>query len=956
MDRTTPIRIDRGPVELVLRGLTTGDSTGHTAIAPIAPDATPPDDAGDADLAAGSTDRLPPFDVTEILDEPDAAPAGDGERTVVTALPFPLRARLTGRADALDRLLASFDRAVAERCLGFALVTGAAGLGKSRLVAELTRGVRTRRPDACVLVAGDDAEQPHGAIARLLAQRFDLVPGEPAADSQERIRAAVAALLPAPRQLEVTHLLAHLARVPIDDSPVIAALAGSPQEGSRRFLALRRFLAADAERRPLVLVVEDLERCGAETVNLLQYLAAGLGSAPVLLVATASDALTAVHPSFGDGEVAPDRIDLAPLPAGDAETVLRDLLRPLDRVPEALLAHAAVLGGSPRALHELVHWMLEAGTIVRGLGMTWKVEPARLASSVLPASREALVAARLAVMDPSERRTLEMAAAVGDTLWQDAVLAVHRAAAAGTDPDGPALDAIAATGDDGVAGRLAALVERGWLLEAPTSRLPGERELRFAYPDLRDAVTRATDDDARRRHHAAAARWLELLPDGGSADAQEEIARHLELADQRTAAASRYQRAADAARAAFRNDRAVALYQRALACVGDADVVTRLRIWHDLGSVHELTGDFDAALAAFERVQRLAWVAASRTQEAVAANRIGRVWRRKGDLKRALVALEHGHALFRACDDRRGVAGSLDDIGTTLALLGRTDDAFGHITAGLALRGKGGDPRSIAASLSNLGLLQKRRGQFAAAATCHREALELRRQVGDRGGLVVSLILLAQLDLERGEVAEARSGWTAALAEAEAIGALPLAAQALCHLGELAIAEGKLEEADRRLEHAAEIIDDIADRGLEAVARRLQAQVAIQAGREAPARELAQQALAIATQAGLPEEEALSLVTLGEVLSASLYDADRTEVVETPTSSPAEPYFRRAIELLRGLGSEAELAKARGAYGRFLVEHGQVGAGKDLLREALAVLTRLGTRHAADVERVLGSV
>jgi tetratricopeptide (TPR) repeat protein len=933
---------------MVLHSLSAGDRTGLTAASPDA----------DADLAAGSTDRLPPFDVTEILDEDMAQPAADGERTIVTALPFPLRARLTGTrpADALDRLLAHFDRATTERALAFALVTGGAGMGKSRLVTELARAVRTRRPDACVLVAGDDADQPHGAIARLLAQRFDLVPGEPPADSHERIRAGVAAVLPAARQLEVTHLLAHLARVPIDDSPVIAALSGSPQQGSRRFLALRRFLAADAERRPLVLVVEDLERCGAETVNLLQYLAAGLAAAPVLLVATAGETLLERHPSFGDGEVAPDRIELAPLAATDAEALLRDLLRPLDKVPDALLGHAGALGGSPRALHELVHWLLEAGCIVRGLGMTWTIEPGRLASTVLPATREALVAARLAVMDASERRTLEIAAAIGDTLWQGAVLAAHRAAAAGIDPDGPPLDAIATAGDDGVAARLSALAERGWLLVAPTSRLPGERELRFAYPDLREAVSRATDDAARRRDHAAAARWLELLPDGGSGDAQETIARHLELAGQATAAAGRYQRAADAARAAFRNERAVALYQRALACVGDADVVTRLRLWHDLGSVHELTGDFDAALAAFERVQRLAWVVASRTQEAVAANRIGRVWRRKGDLKRALVALEHGHALFRACDDRRGVAGSLDDIGTTLALLGRTEDAFSHITAGLALRGKAGDRRSIAASLSNLGLLQKRRGQFAAAATCHREALELRRQADDRGGIVVSLILLAQLDLERGDVAEARSGWTAALAEAEAIGALPLAAQALCHLGELAIAEGKLEEAARRLDHAVEIVEDIADRGLEATARRLQAQAAICAGRHGPARELAQRALSIATQASLPEEEALALVTLGEVLSDSLYDADVTEVIEVGATGAAEPYFRRAIDLLRGLGSEAELAKAHGAYGRFLVEHGHVGAGKDLLREALAVLTRLGTRHAADIERILGSV
>jgi predicted ATPase len=70
---------------------------------------------------------------------------------------------------------------------------------------------------------------------------------------------------------------------------------------ARTFLAIRRFLAADAARTPLVVALDDLEQAGPEAINLLHYLAAGLGAAPILLLAVARPSLYKAHPSFGAG-------------------------------------------------------------------------------------------------------------------------------------------------------------------------------------------------------------------------------------------------------------------------------------------------------------------------------------------------------------------------------------------------------------------------------------------------------------------------------------------------------------------------------------------------------------------------------------------------------------------------------------------------------------------------------
>ncbi len=889
---------------------------------------------------------------------------GESEDELTQAIPavYDLRSRFTGRRGALAALDTMLATMLADRQLGFAALIGPPGFGKSRLVVELARLARERDPKVRVLTgAVEEGAGPFHAVARLLCQRFGVAPGAAVGEARERVLAGVADVLPAARVTEVAHLLAHLMRVPFDDSPVVTPLLETPQQlESRTFLALKRFLAADADRRPLVLALENLELSGAETINLVNYLAAGLQAAPVLMVATAQASVYDLHPGFGAGEVVPERIDLGALTAEDTDDLVRELLRPLGAVPDRLLVHARTLGGSPRAIQELVRLLLESDCIVRGPGASWRLDAVRLAEQQLPRTYEQLVHARLAVMDPVHRRVLEMAATVGELCWMDAVLALERGETLRLDdPDGPTLSQIAASGDHSrttVAAALAKLVEHEWLVESDPPTVLGERELRFAYPILHSLVSAGVPDARRRHYHRLAAQWLELRPEGRGPAAQEHVARHLELAGELREAAGRYRRAAEAARAAYDNERAIRLYDRALVCVGDTDHAARIHLWHDLGSVYEHVGDFEAALGAFERMLRLSWVAASKAKAAVAFNKMGRVWRRKGDLKLSLEYLERGAELFRAAGDARGIAGSLDDIGKALHLLGRYDEAFSKITEALQRRGKGGDRRSIAASLSNLGVVQQARGEHDAAFNCHREALELRRAAGDRWGAVVSQNNLAVLHHEAGAIAEARAGWTEALAEAEAIGSLPLAAMVLINLGEVAIEEGKLEEARRRLEDALEIVEDLEDRQLESEGCRNLALLENQVGAISKARDLAERALTAATTAGLKEQEGLALLALGTVLSTSLYDAERTEIMDSPGEPAAETFFRRGLAVLRGIGHDSATAKALEQYGRYKIENGERDVGKDLLREALAIYARLGLPRGEKVQRDLQSL
>jgi tetratricopeptide (TPR) repeat protein len=913
---------------------------------------------------AGGSGHLP-VGTPEVIDPSQPFEPADfdaqGAATTIVSDDYELRPRFTGRHAALARLHELTSRAFDDRTLGFAVVIGEHGMGRHRLIHELVSQIRTEHPEMRMFHGiADENAHAYGPVARALTARFGLAPGEDPAVSRDKLATELAEIIDSDRMPEVAHMIAHLLRIPFDEAAGVAPIVGSQQRvEARLFMALRRLLAAEAERYPLLIVIEHLELCGADTINFLHYLAAGLADLRVAILGTATPALAAAHPAFGEGEVAPIRVEIEPLTPTESEELLRRLCTQLDEVPEALTAHVRTMGGSPRAIYELVRLLLETQSIVRD-SMAWRVDRRAMAALALPTSYDELVAARLAVLDPEERRILEMAATVGDTSWLDAILAIERHGQLTGDPDGPTLVQIAGSADHSrltVVNAIARLVEHGWLVEVPQASVAGERELRFANSTLWELVYHGIAEPVGCGYHAVVARWLELhpeRPDDLSPSAPEEVARHLALAGDAREAAVRYRRAAEAARAVFANRRAIELYDRALACLGGHDLGIRIELWHELASVYELIGNFEAALGAFERMLRLSWVAASKTTAAAAFNKMGRLWRRKGDLKLSLEYLQRGLELFRGANDGHGVASSLDDLGRTLHMLGRYDEAEAQISDALARHTKHGDQRAIATSLSRLGNVYQDRGQYQAAYEYHRDALDIRRATGDRWGQVIARNNLAALSFELGELAEARAGWLAVLPEAEQIGALPLSALVLTNLGEVALAENKLDEARSRLEHALDIIEDITDRGLESVCCRHLAALEKARGNTAAAKDLAYRALGVAQQAGLREHEAQAFMMLGDVLSASLHDEEATEA---GGEAPAAVAFGSAVDVLASIGNEAVLAKALFVFGRYKAEIGEHATAKDMLRDALMMFSRLGLeRPSSEVERVLASM
>ncbi len=886
--------------------------------------------AGEEECASCRTVPIPPADLFD-----------PGEPIALRA-PYPLTTRLVGPREPLLALVSAFERA-RRGGLVFVSLEGPPGSGKTRHLLELS--VEVARIDARAsfhLAGAGDASLPYGPVARIVGARLGLSPSASPEEAQARVNEATAELLPGPHRLEASHLLAHLLGAGAPDSPIVVPLADSPAKlEARLFLAIRRFLAADAARAPLVLCVDEAEQAGPDTAKLLHYLAAGLGTSPVLLIAAGRGGAAALR-SVAGGEHAAERIELVPLGGADAETLLRLLLAPVGTVPDRLVAYVRHAPITPRAIVEVVRLLVESN-VLRPHNKSFILDQDRLAALDLPQPEDDVTVARLRLLPPGERDLLDKAAVCGERFWIDALVALYRAEMLHTgDPDGPTLVEIAAAGDRtraATAEALGRLCDRGWIVTHE-----GAREHRFAWTPLRDVVLRAMEPVVRRRHQRWVAQWLELRPDGREEDAQEEIGGHLEDAGDGDSAAACFRRAADGARARYFNEKAIRLYARALRCASRGNLAARIHLWHDLGSVYELKGDFEAALGAFERMLRLTWIASSRSKAAVAFNKLGRVWRRKGNLRLALDYLERGLALFEQAGDGRGVAGSLDDIGHVLYLLGRYDEAHAKITRALARRGKHGDKRSIAHSLSNLGNVQKDRGRLDEAQACHAQALDLRREIADRAGVVTSMHSLAALAFERGQRDDARQAFEQALDDAERIGALPLQAVLLCSLGEVALVEGKIDEARRRLTDALGLGRELDDRRVTSDASRVLGLVELTAGNQTRARELCARALALAEETGLRDAAGRALLALAEVASATLLDDGRDAELRPfeGGEASADELYARGIAVFREIGNTSELARGLARRGRHKIERGQRDAARPLLEEARALYARLG--------------
>jgi class 3 adenylate cyclase/tetratricopeptide (TPR) repeat protein len=283
-------------------------------------------------------------------------------------------------------------------------IVGDPGVGKSRLVFELTRSPRVK--DWLVLEARSVSygkETAYLPVIELLKGYFRIGDRDTHHDIREKVTEKILAL---DRALERTlPALLALLDVPVDDRQWQALDA--PQRRQRTMDAVKSVLLREAQVQPVLVVFEDLHWTDSESQALLDGLIESLPAARLLL-------LVNYRPEYRHGWGSRTfytqlRLDtLPPKSAGELLDVLLGQSASLEPLKGLL---AGKTGGNPFFIEESVRTLVETKALVGERGaydLALPVETIRV-----PATVQAILAARLDRLPPQEKRLLEIAAVIG---------------------------------------------------------------------------------------------------------------------------------------------------------------------------------------------------------------------------------------------------------------------------------------------------------------------------------------------------------------------------------------------------------------------------------------------------------------------------------------------------------------------------------------------------------------
>ncbi len=308
-----------------------------------------------------------------------------------------------GRQEELTALIEALHQAEAGQGQVVALV-GEPGVGKSRLVWELTHSEPARR--RIVRETGCTSHgvvTPYLAIVELLRGYFRLGAGSEVAARRDQVIEGLRALDES--LLAFTAVFLALLEVGAED-PEWRAL-DALERRHRIHVAVIELLIRESRNQPLILVVEDLQWADSETRALLDRLVEALPKSQLLLLAT-------YRPQYQHrwSELAGCReIALGPLGRDSADELVSQLLGADAELAPLRRLLVDRTGGNPFFIEETVRTLAEAGAVV---GAPGAVSLTRALGTIhVPATVHAVLASRIDRLSPREKRLLQTAAVIG---------------------------------------------------------------------------------------------------------------------------------------------------------------------------------------------------------------------------------------------------------------------------------------------------------------------------------------------------------------------------------------------------------------------------------------------------------------------------------------------------------------------------------------------------------------
>jgi adenylate cyclase len=689
-------------------------------------------------------------------------------------------------------------------------VMAGAGMGKSRLVAEVIRKARKKGfvgyGGAC---QSDGINTPYLAWKPIWQAFFDVDPFAPLKKQLRNLEGELEDRVP--ERVQAMPLLGIMLNLDISDNDFTENLEPQYKQSALRAL-LDDCLRAAAKEEPLLIVIEDLHWIDALSQDLLEELARDLSDCRVcFLLAYRPPHFQRLQERRLEAMLNFTGIELHGLTQAEAEQVIRAKLAQLyparsGAVPPALVQKLiARAQGNPFYLEELLNYLRDRGLDPR--------EPQALEKIELPDSLHTLILSRLDQLSEREKITLRIASIVG-RLFRAAWLTGYY----------PELGELPKVKND-----------LDQLAEMDITPLDSEPELTYLFKHIvtHEVTYESLPFTTRAKLHEQLAQFLERqIAAGAMAEASmlDTLVYHYTHSENRAKQYAYLRKAGGAAMEVSAFNTAVEYFARLMELIPSEDI-ERAALALQLAEAHYRLSDYPAARGAIEQAQA---AAQTNTDRASALALLGEMTSELGDYAESKRILAEAVPLARASGDGLTLCRALYALGDVNWRLGKLDNAKAALKESLGLARSLGDvtrelfalyrlgavyflidvseaeqlvreAQSLAVSVGNreramralngLGVIAGERKNYERQQEYSQQALAFAREIGDQWSMSAQFINLAECDIKLGDLTAARMKLREGLVLAIRIGALPLVVSTVVYFAKLAHAEGQTEQA-----------------------------------------------------------------------------------------------------------------------------------------------------------------
>jgi adenylate cyclase len=707
-------------------------------------------------------------------------------------------------------------------------ITAEAGMGKSRLMAEVIRLARERD----MLGYGGECQSYGTSTSYLVWQNiwrgfFNLVPDMSAAEHIAFVERQLAEIDPS--LLPRLPLLDVVLNLQIPDNELTGSFDAKLRKESLESL-LVDCLRQRARTTPILIVLEDCHWLDPLSHDLLEVIGRAIADVPVLI------AIAYRPPQLGR-LLSPrvkqlfhfTEIFLTDLPAQEIEQLvslkLGQIYGKQARLPEALIEKIGDRAqGNPFYIEELLNYLHDRNIDPQ--------QPAALEQIDLPDSLYSLILSRIDQLSENQKTLLKVASVIGRLFRVAMLWGVYNQFGdqEQLQRDLDALSALDLTPLDTPEPELVYLFKHILTWEVAYETLPFATRAM-----LHDQIGQYIE----KTYQDVLDQYIDLL------------AYHFERSENQLKKREYLLKAAEAAQADYANAAAITYYQRVLHLLPeDQRVIGLLK----LGGVFELVGEWENAEEIYREAERLASSINEAQGHAQAQRALGWLLRKRGEYSAAEERLVQTRQAYQHLGDNAGVSNVLADIGEIYRLQGKYTEARAYYEESLNLAAGIADSRlrqkARAHALKGAGTVATWQGDYAMARELNQESLAIRREVGDTPGVATLLNNLGIIARFQRDLREARRMNEESLVLFREMGDRWAVGQLLNNQACVASDQGEYAEARRLLEESLIIRRQLGDKAGLALSLNTLADVVLDEGAFSDARPLLDESLEINRELG----------------------------------------------------------------------------------------------------------